>query len=105
MMTMINDDFSQHNKKITSSENESSSVTTGTQPIPASLITFTISGDSFVYRQVRNMVGCLVEIGKGKLQPTHVKDLLEKRQRKLAPAMAPAHGLFLVDVEHGDFSF
>lgn len=62
-----------------------------------------ISGESFVYRQVRNLVGCLVEVGRGKLDPMDVKQILETRDRRVAPAMAPASGLFLVDVEHGDF--
>jgi tRNA pseudouridine(38-40) synthase len=67
------------------------------------LITIQIVGDSFMYRQVRNMVGCLVEVGRGKLQPTEVQDLLHAKSRSAAPGMAPAHGLFLVDVQHGDF--
>eukprot|EP00980_Cylindrotheca_fusiformis_P021032 scaffold8050_cov116-Cylindrotheca_fusiformis.AAC.9 len=69
------------------------------------LLTIQIVGNSFLYRQVRNMVGCLVEVGLGKLSPTRVAELLEKKSRKLAPSMAPAHGLFLADVKHGDFSF
>ena len=67
------------------------------------LILVKVSGKSFVYRQVRNMVGCLVEVGQGKLDPMDVKRILETRDRRAAPTMAPAHGLFLSDVEHGDF--
>ena len=67
------------------------------------LILVKISGKSFVYRQVRNLVGCLVQVGRGKLNPMDVKRILETRDRRAAPAMAPASGLFLVDVEHGDF--
>jgi len=44
-------------------------------------------------------------VGKGKLTVNDVKDILEARDRRQAPAMVPAHGLFLVDVQHGDFSF
>lgn len=71
----------------------------------SSLVTIGIVGDSFLYRQVRNIVGCLVQVGRGKMQAGAVRDILEQRNRKIAPAMAPAHGLFLVDVQHGDFSF
>lgn len=64
------------------------------------LYTIRITGESFVYRQVRNIVGCLVRVGQGKLTPSAVEHILEKRERKLAPAMAPAHGLFLTNVTH-----
>jgi tRNA pseudouridine38-40 synthase len=71
----------------------------------AQLVTIKFVGNSFAYRQVRNMVGCLVDVGRGKLQPSEVKDILAAKDRVSAPAMAPAHGLFLVDVKHGDFKF
>ena len=67
------------------------------------LILVKISGKSFVYRQVRNIVGCLVEVGRGTLDPADVEEILQTRSRSAAPTMAPAPGLFLVDVEHGDF--
>ena len=66
------------------------------------LHTIRITGESFVYRQVRNIVGCLVCVGQGKIMPSEVEHILEKRQRKYAPAMAPAHGLFLTNVTHWD---
>jgi len=67
------------------------------------LITISIVGNAFLYRQVRNMVGCLVEVGRGRLRPDEVYDLLSAKDRRLAPPMAPANGLFLVNVQHGDF--
>jgi tRNA pseudouridine38-40 synthase len=71
----------------------------------ASLVTIGIVGDRFLYRQVRNMVGCLVSVGRRKLDPTIVRRIIAERNRTKAPSMAPAHGLFLVDVQHGDFVF
>mmetsp|Transcript_48305 Transcript_48305/g.71599 ORF Transcript_48305/g.71599 Transcript_48305/m.71599 type:complete len:356 (-) Transcript_48305:87-1154(-) len=71
----------------------------------ASLVTVSITGTSFLYRQVRNIVGCLVKVGQGKLSPSNVKDILLAADRRKAPDTAPAHGLFLVDVEHEGFSF
>jgi tRNA pseudouridine38-40 synthase len=62
-----------------------------------------VKGKSFLYRQVRNIVACLVSVGDGTLQPSQVKDILEQKDPTLSPPMAPPHGLFLVDVEHGDF--
>ncbi|GAX20474.1 tRNA pseudouridine38-40 synthase [Fistulifera solaris] len=64
------------------------------------LITIRFEGNSFVYRQVRNLTGCLVQVGKGRLHPHDIPALLAARNRALAPGMAPPHGLFLVDVQH-----
>jgi tRNA pseudouridine38-40 synthase len=74
-------------------------------PDALQLVTIVIRGKSFLYHQVRNMVACLVEVGRGKLTPDDVKRILEQKNRASALGMAPAHGLFLVDVEHGDFRF
>ncbi|KAL3803834.1 hypothetical protein HJC23_003996 [Cyclotella cryptica] len=74
-------------------------------PDALQLITIVISGNSFLYHQVRNVAACLVEVGRGKMNPEDVKSILDKRNRACAPGMAPPQGLFLVDVEHGDFRF
>ncbi|XP_064028070.1 tRNA pseudouridine synthase-like 1 isoform X2 [Pogoniulus pusillus] len=59
---------------------------------------------SFLYRQVRRMVGTLVAVGQGKLRPQHIKELLEMRDARALPptAMAPATGLFLKSVEYNE---
>ena len=49
---------------------------------------------------VRNIMGTLVDVGKGKLTPEGFKEILEKRNRVLAGATAPAHGLFLKEVRY-----
>ncbi|NXI45408.1 PUSL1 protein, partial [Galbula dea] len=57
---------------------------------------------SFLYRQVRRMVGTLVAVGQGKLRPHHLKELLEMKDARALPpyAMAPPSGLFLQAVEY-----
>ncbi|NXF09215.1 PUSL1 protein, partial [Smithornis capensis] len=59
-------------------------------------------GRSFLYRQVRRMVGALVAVGQGKLAPRHIKELLEIKDTLAFPAnaMAPPSGLFLKSVEY-----
>eukprot|EP00977_Amphora_coffeiformis_P010203 scaffold2366_cov159-Amphora_coffeaeformis.AAC.7 len=69
------------------------------------LTTIVVRGNAFVYRQVRNMVGCLVAVGMGQMEAQAVPTLLASRDRRQAPSMAPAHGLFLARVRHGDFNF
>ena len=71
-------------------------------PMSARLYTVTITGESFLYRQVRNIVGCLIHVGQGKLTADDVQHILVERDRKIAPPMAPPHGLFLSDVRYSD---
>jgi tRNA pseudouridine38-40 synthase len=54
-----------------------------------------VEGDGFLYNQVRNMVGTLVEVGRGHWAPERMRDILAGRDRRLAGPTAPAHGLCL----------
>lgn len=58
-------------------------------------IIFTVEARSFIYHQVRNMVGTLMQVGNGKLQPDDVKRILEACDRTKAGISAPAYGLYL----------
>jgi tRNA pseudouridine38-40 synthase len=59
-----------------------------------------IQGDGFLRYMVRNIVGTLVRIGMGKMSPADMKRILLSKDRSLAGATAPAHGLFLVEVQY-----
>lgn len=59
---------------------------------------FTISADRFLRNMVRAIVGTMVEVGIGKLQPADLRRVIEAKQRNAAGTSAPAHALFLVDV-------
>jgi len=61
---------------------------------------FTISGDGFLRHMVRNIVGTLIEVGKGKRTPADFAAVLAARDRSLAGPTAPAHGLFLQKVHY-----
>ncbi len=56
---------------------------------------FLITGKSFLYKMVRNIVGTLVYVGANKFNPTFMKELLHSRNRSLGGPSAPAHGLTL----------
>lgn len=53
------------------------------------------TGSGFLKQMVRNMMGCLVAVGRGKLAPADVQGILASRDRTAAPATAPAPGLTL----------
>lgn len=58
-------------------------------------INVTIEAEAFLRHMVRNIVGTLVEVGRGKLNPEFVKDILTAKNRKFAGPTAPSQGLFL----------
>lgn len=62
---------------------------------PCNLIKLSIEADAFLRHMVRNIVGTLVEVGRGKIMPEAIKDILESRDRRLAGPTAPPQGLFL----------
>jgi tRNA pseudouridine38-40 synthase len=51
---------------------------------------------------VRNLVGTLVEVGRGALAADDLSRILAARDRTSAGPTAPASGLFLVSVEYGN---
>ena len=59
------------------------------------LLLFRIGGSHFVWKMVRRIVGVLVEVGRGGLQPSDVEDFLERPSPVPARLTAPASGLFL----------
>ena len=63
-----------------------------------------VAADGFLYNMVRNIVGTLVAVGKGKQPIDWPEKVLHLRDRKQAGMTAPAQGLFLVSVEYADSS-
>lgn len=64
------------------------------------LIRFSIEANGFLKYMVRNIVGTLVEVGKGKRTPLDVLRILEARDRRKAGVTAPPHGLYLMNVKY-----
>jgi tRNA pseudouridine38-40 synthase len=62
------------------------------------LLTFIIEGDGFLYKMCRGIVGTLVQVGLGKFPAAAVKQMLAKKDRRVAGMSAPAHGLVLWQV-------
>ena len=67
------------------------------------MIVITISARSFLYHQIRNMVGTLHKIGNGKQSPQWIKELLELKDRSQAGMTAPPHGLYFLGVDYENY--
>jgi tRNA pseudouridine38-40 synthase len=58
--------------------------------------------NGFLYKMVRNFVGALVQIGRGRLGPEDLDEALRSGRRELLPPSAPPEGLVLTDVLYPD---
>ncbi|MDD5326730.1 MAG: tRNA pseudouridine(38-40) synthase TruA [Phycisphaerae bacterium] len=56
--------------------------------------------DRFLYNMVRNIVGTLVEVGRGKWKPEKMNEILEAKDRTAAGPIAPAAGLCLMWIKY-----
>ena len=63
-------------------------------------VLITVAGNAFLRQQVRAFVGTLLEAGRGKLEPSGVREIRESRERARCPAVAPARGLCLTRVDY-----
>jgi tRNA pseudouridine38-40 synthase len=60
-----------------------------------------IEADRFLHHMVRNIVGTLVDVGRGRLETTSIAEILAARDRRVAGPTAPAHALTLWQVRYG----
>jgi tRNA pseudouridine38-40 synthase len=59
---------------------------------------FVFTADGFLTHMVRNLVGTLLEIGRGRMEPARIEEVLLERDRRRAGPTAPAKGLCLTRV-------
>jgi tRNA pseudouridine38-40 synthase len=60
------------------------------------------TANAFLHHMVRNLVGCLVQVGKGAQPPGWLREVLESRDRSRAAPTFPAAGLYLTAVAYPD---
>jgi tRNA pseudouridine38-40 synthase len=65
-------------------------------------VTFDLRANAFLHHMVRNIVGCLIYVGKGKYPPEWLGEVLAGRDRSRAAPTFEAAGLYLVRVEYGE---
>ncbi len=60
-----------------------------------------LRGPAFCHQQVRSILGCLVEVGRGRRDPDWLREVLAGRDRSRAARVAPPQGLTLEQVSYG----
>ncbi len=65
-----------------------------------SYLRFTVSGSGFLMHMVHILVGTLLEVGYGRLEPESMPEILSAKRRAAAGPTAPAKGLCLMEVRY-----
>jgi tRNA pseudouridine38-40 synthase len=69
------------------------------------LLVYRVRGNGFLHHMVRNLVGTMIDAGRGRLGPEEIPRILAARSRSAAGPTAPARGLFLHSVEYDEQIF
>jgi tRNA pseudouridine38-40 synthase len=64
------------------------------------VVTAAVSADAFCHSMVRSLVGALLDVGRGRRDPTWSATLLTRGARAGEVTVAPAHGLTLIAVDY-----
>jgi tRNA pseudouridine38-40 synthase len=66
------------------------------------LLVYRVRGNGFLHHMVRNFVGTLLDVGRGRLAVDAIPEILKAKARAAAGPTAPARGLFLHSVEYDE---
>ena len=69
------------------------------------LLVYRVRGSGFLHHMVRNLVGTMLDVGRGQLSLDDIPEIIAARARSAAGPTAPARGLFLHSVEYGEREF
>jgi tRNA pseudouridine38-40 synthase len=67
----------------------------------APFVVFDIEANAFLFRMVRRIVGALVLVGRGEMEPDGFEEILQARDPGQIKQVAPAQGLCLMVVRYG----
>ena len=65
------------------------------------LLVYRVRGSGFLHHMVRNLVGTMLDVGRGSRNAAEIPTIIAARSRAAAGPTAPARGLFLHSVEYG----
>ncbi len=66
------------------------------------LLVYRVRGSGFLHHMVRNLVGTMLEIGRGQFAADAMAEIVAAQSREAAGPTAPACGLFLHSVEYDE---
>ena len=66
------------------------------------MLVYRARGNGFLHHMVRNLVGTMLDVGRGHLGLEEIAGILAARNRSAAGPTAPARGLFLHSVEYNE---
>lgn len=66
------------------------------------LLAYRVRGNGFLHHMVRNLVGTMLDVGRGYTDAAEIPKMIEAKARAAAGPTAPARGLFLHSVEYAD---
>lgn len=64
------------------------------------LLAYRVRGNGFLHHMVRNLVGTMLDVGRGRTNVEEIPKIIAARSRSVAGPTAPAKGLFLISVEY-----
>ncbi|MFV0479950.1 MAG: tRNA pseudouridine(38-40) synthase TruA [Anaerorhabdus sp.] len=68
--------------------------------IQGDILSIQFIGDGFMRYMVRMLVGGLIEVGRGKIEPTHLKEILDKQDKDACNYNSDPCGLYLMQVKY-----
>ena len=91
-------DFSAFTGAGTSIEDKVRSVSVSDFRRKGNILIYRIEANGFLFHMVRNIVGTLMEAGRGKIEPSEIKSILASLDRGKAGPTAPPQGLYLTRI-------
>jgi tRNA pseudouridine38-40 synthase len=70
-----------------------------------SFLVYRVRGNGFLHHMVRNLMGTMLDVGRGYRMIGEIPSILAAGSRSAAGPTAPAHGLFLHSVEYDELEF
>lgn len=94
------DDFTSFSKKHTDTKTNICKLTTSNWIQTKDSIEYHVESNRFLRGMVRALVGTLLQLGRGKINMTKFKEIVHSHNCNFADFSAPAHGLFLMNVNY-----
>lgn len=93
-------DYSSFSKTRTQVKTNVCHITEAFWELKGQMLVFTITSDRFLRGMVRAIVGTMLEVGMGKMEPENLISIIESKNRSEAGVSVPANGLYLVQIRY-----